>query len=107
MFLCHTEIFSNTNRTNHTNEGAQTWFYHTDITDFTDICSNTNFTNKLRFPSFFEFLDILSVATKKPAHYARTQHADGCKIGCKIMRANSLIMSAGCKKCKILAGLCQ
>ncbi len=26
---------------------------------------------------------------------------DGCKIGCKIMRANSLIMSIGCKKCKI------
>ena len=34
---------------------------------------------------------------------ARGWVQDGCKIGCKIMRANSLIMSTGCKKCKILA----
>ncbi len=26
---------------------------------------------------------------------------DGCKIGCKILGANCLIMSTGCKKCKI------
>ena len=32
-----TDIFSNTNCTNSTNEGAQTWLYHTDSTDFTDI----------------------------------------------------------------------
>ena len=29
-------------RDNHTNEGAQTWLYHTDNTDDTDIFSNTN-----------------------------------------------------------------
>ena len=43
MFLCHTDstdftdIFLNTNRTNHTNEGVQTWLCHTDNTDDTDI----------------------------------------------------------------------
>ena len=27
---------------------------------------------------------------------------DGCKMGCKIIGANCLIMSTGCKKCKII-----
>ena len=48
--LCHADftdewIFLNTNRTNYTNEGAQTGLYHTDFTDDTDSFSNTNRTN--------------------------------------------------------------
>ena len=39
-------------RDNHTNEGAQTWLYHTDNTDFTDIFSNTNDTKKARLRAF-------------------------------------------------------
>ena len=27
---------------------------------------------------------------------------DGCRMGCKILGANCLIMSTGCKKCKII-----
>ena len=70
---------------------------------FSELNPNRDWNNFL-----FDFRDILSVATLKPTYYTQTRHAVGCKMGarwvqdgCKIMEANCLIMSTGCKKCKI------
>ena len=57
-------------RDNHTNEGAQTWLYHTDNTDFTDIFSNhakgevTSLYEEIKFQT--EFISTTTTITQLP-----------------------------------------